>query len=65
MLAALYPHKHALKECIGKPLLYKETSMFGEEYKPNGTLVVVGPDEYRRRWFAEVVMEKGLIKKVL
>ena len=27
-----YPSKKVLKENIGKPLRYQETSMFGEEY---------------------------------
>jgi hypothetical protein len=65
MLGASYPTKKALKENIGKPLRHIETSMFGGEYKENGTFCVVGPDPYRdRRWFAEVTMVKGLIAKV-
>ena len=65
MLGAPYPTKKALKECIGKPLRFIETSMFGEEYKPEGKLTVVGPDPYQRRnWFATVTMENGLIAKV-
>jgi len=65
MMGASYPTKKVLKESIGKPLRYVETSMFGEEYKPNGTFCVVGPDPYRnRKWYAEVTMENGLIKKV-
>ena len=65
MMGASYPTKKALKESVGKPLRYVETSMFGEEYKPNGTFAVVGPDAYRsRKWYATVTMENGLIKKV-
>jgi len=65
MMGANYPTKKALKESIGKPLRYIETSMFGLEYKPNGTFCVVGSDPYRsRKWYAEVTMENGLIKKV-
>lgn len=42
-----------------------ETSMFGPEYKGDGTYVVVGPDPYtNRKWFAEVKVEKGMIVKV-
>jgi len=65
MMGANYPTKKALKESIGRPLRYVETSMFSPEYKPNGTFCVVGPDPYRnRKWYAEVTMENGLIKKV-
>lgn len=65
MMGARYPTKKALKENIGKPLRYIETSMFGPEYKPDGINVVVGPDPYNnRKWFAEVYCEKGLIIKV-
>ena len=65
MMGAIYPTKKALKEHIGKPLDYVETSMFGSEYKENGTFAVVGPDPYtNRKWYATVVMENGLIKKV-
>jgi hypothetical protein len=65
MMGANYPTKKTLKECVGKALDYIETSMFGEEYKENGTFCVVGPDPYRKRtWFAEVTMKDGLIAKV-
>ena len=66
MMGASYPTKKALKESIGKPLDYEETSLFGEEYKENGQFAVVGPDPYKnRKWFASVTMENGLIKKVI
>ena len=64
MMAALYKTKKELKENVGKPLRYRETSMFSTEYKSNGRFCVVGPDEYARKWFADVTMEKGLIVKV-
>jgi len=65
MMGAPYKTKKALKECIGEPLNYIETSMFGEEYKPNGTFCVVGPDPYNKRsWYAEVTMKDGKIFKV-
>lgn len=64
MLSARYATKKLLKESIGKSLRYEETSMFGEEYKPNGKFCVVGPSPYDRKWYAEVIMENGLIKKV-
>ena len=65
MLGASYPTKKALKESIGEPLNYIETSMFGPQYKSNGTFAVVGPDPYRKRsWYATVTMENDLIRKV-
>lgn len=65
MMGASYPTKKALKENVGKPLKYVETSMFGNEFKPDGTFNVVGPDaERNRKWYATVTMQGGLIKSV-
>ena len=64
MLVAKYKTKKACKESIGQSLRYEETSLFGEEYKPNGKLVVVGPGAYERKWYAEIVMKEGKIAKV-
>lgn len=64
MLAASYKSKKDLKASVGKPLRYIETSMFGPEYTPNGKFAVVGPSPYDRKWYAQVTMENGLIKKV-
>jgi len=65
MMGANYKTKKALKESIGKPLKFVETSMFGEEYKSNGTFAVVGPDAYtNRKWYATITMEDDIIKKV-
>ena len=64
MMGASYKTKKELKENVGKSLRYVETSMFGAEYKPNGKFCVVGPSPYERKWFAEVTMENGKIKKV-
>ncbi len=63
-MAATYKTKKALKEAVGKTLRYVETSMFGEEFKRDGTFCVVGPSPYERKWFAEVTMSEGLIAKV-
>ena len=63
-MGATYATKKLLKEAVGKPLRYVETSMFGPEFKSNGKFCVVGPSPYERKWFAEVTMENGLIKKV-
>ena len=64
MLVATYPTKKKLKESVGEPLLYIETSLFGAEYNSNGTVTVVGPGAYDRKWYANVLMEGGIIKKV-
>lgn len=64
-MGATYKTKKELKENVGKSLRYVETSMFGAEYKPNGKFCVVGPCAHtNRKWYAEVTMENGLIKKV-
>tara|TARA_R110000744_G_scaffold204463_1_gene323252 strand:+ start:823 stop:1062 length:240 start_codon:yes stop_codon:yes gene_type:complete len=66
-MIAVYPSKKVLKENIGKPLKYRETSMFGEEYKDNGTIVVVNRPHMTgigHEFFAEVTMKDGLISKV-
>lgn len=63
-MAALYPTKKALKDAIGKPLKYRETSMFGLEYRADGKFAVVGPSEYDRKWYAQVTMKDGKIAKV-
>lgn len=64
MMGARYPTKKALKASVGQPLRYEETSIFGPEYKANGTFCVVGPSPYQRKWYAEVTMENGLIRRV-
>jgi len=64
MMVARYKTKKDLKAAVGQPLRYTETSMFGAEYKPNGTFCVVGPSPYERRWYAEVTMENDVIKRV-
>ena len=64
MMAANYKTKKVLKEQIGKSLRFTETSLFGAEYKSNGTFCVVGPSPYQRKWFAEITMADDLIVKV-
>jgi len=64
MLGLSYPTKKALKAAIGQPLRYVETSMVGNEYKPDGTLAGVGPSPYKRVFYASVVMKNGLIASV-
>jgi hypothetical protein len=64
MMGASYKTKKDLKAAVGQPLEYVETSMFGDEYRENGTFCVVGPSPYKRVWYASVTMEYGRIKKV-
>ena len=63
-----------MKENIGQPLDYTETSFFGLEYKTNGSFVGCNrpySPEYPkfgqrkgREFFAEVTMSKDVIKGV-
>ena len=67
MLVFNYESKKVLKESIGKPLRYIETSMFGAEYRENGTLTGANRPHITgkgREFFANVTMENGLIKAV-
>lgn len=67
MLVFNYESKKALKESIGKPLRYIETSMFGLEYRDNGVLTGANRPHITgkgREFFANVTMENGLIKGV-
>ncbi len=66
-MLAFYASKRELKENIGLPLKYRETSMFGAEYKPDGTFVVCNRPaitKMGREFFAEVTMKAGKIEKV-
>ena len=68
MLILNYKSKNELKEQIGKPIDYTETSVFGPEYKPDG--IIVGSNRPHstnnkgREFFAEVTLKNNLIKKV-
>lgn len=73
MMLINYPSKKFLKGEIGKPLRYRETSMFGEEFKATGSFVAayrpsiwryVGPEGSGREFFAEITMRDGLIAAV-
>jgi len=66
-LVVNYNTKKELKEAIGKPLRYTETSMFGAEYISTGSLTVAGRPHItgmKREFFAQVEMQGGLIAKV-
>lgn len=58
--------KRDLKGKIGQRAsgLFQETSMFGLEFKGDGEYVVVGPDPYVRKWYAEVTVVDGKVHKV-
>tara|TARA_Y100001973_G_scaffold2047_1_gene3039 strand:+ start:1667 stop:1873 length:207 start_codon:yes stop_codon:yes gene_type:complete len=63
-----YASKKALKECIGQPLRYRETSIFGPEYSPDGKLTGCNRPHitgHKREFFANVTMANGLIQKVV
>ena len=67
MLVFKYPSKKVLKENIGKPLRYIETSMFGEEYRENGVLIGANRPHITgqgREFFAQVTMNDGIIASV-
>ena len=64
MMGACYKTKKVLKANVGQPLMYEETSMFGAEYRDNGTFCVVGPSPTVRKWYASVTTVNGLIAKV-
>jgi hypothetical protein len=65
-----YKSKKALKAAVGQKLIYRETSMFGEEFKADGTFAVAyRPSIWKhanggREFFAQVTMSNGLIAKV-
>jgi len=67
MMLLIYPSKKELKTQIGKPLRYQETSLFGNEYVPDGKFVGANRPHLTgmgREFFAEITMSDGLIKAV-
>ena len=73
LLVIGYTSKKELAASAGKPLRYKETSMFGEEFKRDGVLTVAHrplllPLSQRkgagREFFDQVTMRNGLIDSV-
>jgi hypothetical protein len=67
-LVVKYQSKKALKENVGKPLCFIETSLFGPEYRADGTLTVANRPHITglgREFFANVTMANGLIAKVV
>lgn len=68
MMILNYSSKKELKNNIGRPLNYTETSMFGLEYKSNGSFVGCNRPSITsnkgREFFAKVTMENNLITEV-
>jgi hypothetical protein len=67
MMLLSYATKKDLKASIGQPLMYAETSMFGPEYKDNGTFTGARRPHLQgggREFFATVTMKDGLIESV-
>jgi hypothetical protein len=67
MLVFDYPSKKALKECIGQRLKYRETSLFGDEYRADGVLTGCNRPHitgHKREFFANVTMADGRIAGV-
>ena len=71
MMILNYESKKQMKECIGEPLRYTETSWFGNEYVSTGNFCgsnrpndPEGRGTSKREFFAEVWMEGGALAKV-
>ena len=67
MIVFNYASKKDLKASMGKPLRYIETSLFGPEYRDNGTLTGANRPHITgkgREFFANVTMRDGLIHGV-
>lgn len=68
MLILLYKSKKELKGEIGKPLKYRETSIFGPEYTNNGSFIGSNRPSITgirgREFYAKVQMKDGKIEKV-
>lgn len=63
-----YKTKKALREAVGQPLRYTETSIRGPEFTPDGTFHVAHrpliQGDGGREFFAKVTMKGGLIASV-
>ena len=74
MLLTGYKSRKELAACIGEPLKYVETSMFGNEFKRDGSFIAMHRPllkEYNgialpkgREFGARITMANGLISKV-
>ena len=62
-----YKSKKELKTQIGQSLNYIETAIIGTEYSPNGVLFGSNRPHITglgREFYAQVIMENGVIKSV-
>ena len=68
MMIVYYPSKKEMKLHIGESLDFSETSMFGAEFKENGSFCVSNRPHLTRvkgrEFFATVTMKDGLIASV-
>ena len=67
MIVFNYPSKKVLKENVGQPLQYIETSIFGDEYVSDGQLTGANRPHITgrgREFFATVTMRGGKIAGV-
>jgi hypothetical protein len=67
MMIVHYKTKKDLKAAVGSKLRYSETSVFGPEYREDGTVTVARRPHMQgggREYFARVTMAAGLIAKV-
>jgi|TARA_R110001632_G_scaffold226022_1_gene359376 hypothetical protein len=67
MIIFPYKSKKELKEMIGTRLNVIETSMFGNEYVPNGTMTGANRPHITnmgREFFAQVTVKDGIITGV-
>ena len=68
LLVIGYSSKKELKASVGENLKYVETSLFGPEYKSNGTFAVAHRPSLGyhtgREFFANVTMKNDKIEKV-
>ena len=68
MMIFNYKSKKHLKEHIGQPLNFIETSLFGPEYLSNGTIVWANRPHVTgigREFFAKVTLKDDIIIKVV
>lgn len=67
MMIAYYESKNALKKEIGKPLKYTETTLFGQEYRSNGTFNVCNRPSVtgaRKEFFATITIKNDILVAV-
>lgn len=74
MMIVLYASKKELKENVGKALKYRETSIFGPEYKSTGTFcgcnrpsitgIKTSEGKKAKEFFAQITMKDNRIAKV-